>query len=420
MENGIDVANLTPALKEVYGKAINNTFNKTQFLAKHIATDTEGIQSDGVSGGRYKVQVLKLDDNPSAGSRGEDELLPEGGKGVYARTLIDLTTLAANTKISGLAEAQSDSPEKAVQNKAISNAVKESTFAATRDFNRKLWGNKHGGLFTVTAVTGTGPYTVEFNNDQARLNKWVSRGELVQFGTVTSGVASVVAADVYQVTSVNKSAGTFVVAAYPAGTTPAAPDVADYVFAQGSVNNALVGIDQAIGDTTSVFQTLDPANYGDDWKPIRTNASAASISVDGLDEHLEKLETTSGANYLDGEDVLILTDRGQARNLYNSIDDNIRFNDSKNVAPKGINYGTLTLPTGHTVMNHYEVTPNKAIFINKKDVSLISAKGGYSFLHGDEFKNYERKDSKEIILIRYCQLGWLKRNSHGEIYNLAD
>jgi hypothetical protein len=417
-EYGTTVADVFAGLKEAYEETINTTFNSENFLMSQIGTDTSGIQ--GSSGGRYKVQALKIDNNPSAGSRGENDLLPEPGKATYERTKIDLTTLAANTGISGLTKAVSNSSEKAISQE-LTDVVKETYNAAHRDFNRKLYKSSAGNLFQVTVVDGDGtpgdPWVLSYADSQVKNNRWVVRNERIQFGTVTDGVASVVGQDVAKVVAISPAQQQFTAVAV-SGTPD--PSDGDWVFAEGSVNNALVGLEQALEDTDSVFQDLDPADYGDDWKPVRTDADGASLTVDLIDEFLESVHVTSGVGYLNGaDDSLLLTDRAQARELYSEIEDQIRFNNSSSVAPRGSNYGEMVLPTGHRLTSTPEAPSNELQLINKNDVKLLSSEGGWHFLNGQASHTFERRDNQEIILVRYCQLAWTRRNSHGQIHGLA-
>lgn len=419
-EHGISFDTLFDAMKEVYNDAINKTFNEETFLMDKILTTSEGVQTDPVSKGRYKVQALKMANATSAGSRSEGQKLPRPGSPQYKRALIGLTTISANTGITGFAEATSNDPKKAIQDKQLTDALKESTSAAIRTTNRMLHLDETGALFQAETVTGSNPFVIEYSSEQVSNAGWVEYGEFLQFA---ADADSVDPSEVYWVTEVDIDSSTFTVERLTGSGTPADGDL---VFAEGSVNNALVGLDQAIGDDTSVFQGLDPASIGSRWKPVRRDASDtdkyddANISAEKIDDLLQAITVRSEAKYLTGEKAVIVTDRNQKQKLYyNSIADKARFADATDIKPGGDDFGAVTLPSGHKVIGHPEMKENTLRVLRPKDINFISSKGGWQLLHGDPFKNYERKDAKEVIIIRYCQLAWLNRNTHGEVYNLS-
>lgn len=408
-----DVASITAKLKEVYEPKINKTFNSASFLASKIGSDSAGIQT-GESGGKYKVQTLELDPNTSAGSIGELDEFPDAGKKKFERATIGLTTLAATASTTGLAQAQSDSLEKAVEGQVKS--LESATQAATRDFNRRCYGDVTGAIVQIQVESGAGPWVLSYTDDQVRRNRWITRGELISLGEPDVTGSTVTTADVYKVTAVDPANKQFTVETYSGSGTPANDD---WVFSQRAVDNSLIGLRQALTDVTNDFHGLDPTAYGEDWLPVTSDASAASISVDLLDEFLEEIDVTSGtANLAGKESTLILTSRAQGRNLYAEMADSIRFNDPSMIKPKGVNYGQIVLPSGHTVTIDTEFADQEVSVVNTNDVKLLSAQGDWSILDGSE-QRFERKNISEIVLVRYCQFAWTRRNSHGRITNLA-
>lgn len=418
---GIDSDSIFNALKEVYSDTINKTFNESNFLLKRILTTSEGVEN-ATSGGKHKVQVLELAGATSAGSRNEGQLLPEPGKSVYRETLIKLNTFSANVGVTGLAEAISNDPVKAVKSKELTNAFKQATNAAIRSFNRQMHKDSSGALFQIQ-VTGSSPtWTCEYSDKQVKNAGWVQLGELFQ---IAPDADSVDPSEAYVVVDVDPRNQTFDIKRHRGSGTP---NDGDWVFEEGSIKNTLAGLDQAISDETSVFQGLDPNDPGlkNAWRAVRHDAGGKPVTAEIIDDLLEEITVLSGVDYVssygDRDKCLITTDRQQMKNLYAENKDMFRFNPSTDgdIKTGGNNYENLILPSGQKVIASTEMKPNTIRVINTNDVNLLTSKGGWSHLHGDEFKNYERRDTKEIIIIRYAQLAWLRRNSHGEVYGLSD
>lgn len=403
---GQQKADLEAVLKEVYEPQVQELINRENALLDELKATDRGVNKVG----KHAVVGLEVADNVSAAPRAEYELLPEPGKQEYDRALIKLTNQYSSGALTGVAEAHSDDEKQSLV-EILGRTVRGVTAGAQRSVNRQAWLSQDGAIGTISAaVTGSGttgsPFVITLSEKQVFLGKWLSRNERIQFGSVTSGVATV-ESGVCKVVGVNR-ANRQITAVTVSGSPD--PDNGDKVFVEGAANNSLAGLSQIISNTTDTFQNVSPSSVPE-WKAVRKSSS--TVSVELLNQLGNEISFESGTR----PDLYLTTFPIQTE-LYDELFDQVRF-ANPDTLKKSLN--SVILPDGRKLRAVNEAKRGSVYAINPQDVQIYHT-GDWNFLtQGDSrLMRFDRRDAVELVLRRYMQVGVKKRHSHGEIYGITE
>jgi len=418
---GSHVNKILSALKEVWVPQLCKTYNSKTYLLDKLVRSSAGI-TRSPSGGKYVNIPLEVNPNTHAGFVPEGGDFVEPGSSSYDDAQVYLRELYSSAGFTDRSEAQTKSEVQSVIN-SWKTATDNAYSAINRSTNRALYGNQHGGIARVDAVSGVGsvgdPFVIEILNKQVFNGNWIRLNEQFCTGTISGQTATVTAANVIIVTKVTRATG-LIEATIKSGSP--APAIGHRLFPFQSQNHSIVGLDQILNDVTNVFQGLDPATVGEQWRPVRLDGANAAISVEAIDRLLEQLDIVADVSYRDGADkVLLMTDLEQRRNLYDEITDKFAFSPQAidGFKPGGNNWGSIVLPSGHTIDSSSEFIPRAVAVINPDDLLLIGPGSGPALLDGKPVQRFDRKARKEVILQDFLNVGVKRRNSHGILHNLA-
>jgi hypothetical protein len=396
---GATLTTATNILKEIYEPRIREQLQNHLKTSKRIEQTSEGVTSE--VGGKYVVFPIHVKRNHGIGARLEMEELPVARNQGYARAQVGLSYQYGSIRLSG------QSMELAQSNfQAFASVLDEEVNGVQRDlskdFNRQIYGTSVGALMTVSGVNTT--VTVPTANTQ-----YMEVGMIVDIydstgTTLKTAAAGAEVVDVTKDTSIELDA---------------APSVAtaanDIVVRHGSLNREIIGLEQIVDDTTTLFN-VDPS-VESVWKSvINDNAGVNRALSESLMIKMVDDIYTNGGNT-----TAIFTTLGVRRSYFNLLVQQRRYCDTKDFEGgfKGL---AFTTDNGEIpVISDVDCQPNRMYFMNEKELKIYR-EGDWSFMDrdGSKWQRVIGYDAYDSTLFKYCQLGTHRRNTHGLVDDVTE
>lgn len=397
-----DLTSVAPMLKEVWQKGHETAFSKEIVALSRIEQTSDGIKEDHT--GRYVVIPLTVRRPQGIGSRAESSVLPLPGKTGYVGTRLAIKTQYGVGEITAQTLQLVDGePGAAID--ALDQELTNLRESFTKDYARQVYGNGSGVLATISAVAGTGPWTVTVDSVQYL-------AEDMRLDTVNPGATAVVTAN-YLITAVDDAAKTITVSG------SAAPVVGDKLVRNGNLNQEISGWGQMVSDT-AIYQNLDPADEAK-WKAIVKGGAARAYSEVELTAQFQRVRRQAGA---DKEPTVVFTEDGVERAIFSQLSGSREFH---NTVEFGHGYSALPFNRGSKTVPivtdpDYPTDPAAAtgelLGIHEPSVKVHKHEKGLHFAEetGSMFiADSGRTDSWEFRVRQHSQLGARQRNNHFRI-----
>lgn len=388
---GATLTTATNILKEIYEPRIREQLQNHLKTSKRIEQTSEGVTSE--VGGKYVVFPIHVKRNHGIGARLEMEQLPAAKNQGYARAQVGLSYQYGSIRLSG------QSMELAQSNfQAFASVLDEEVNGVQRDlakdYNRQIYGTSVGALGTATG-TYTGTTVIPMTNTQ-----YMEVGMQVDVFDST-GVTS--RATDREVTVVTKNTSITLSGANLTGGA-----VGDIVVRQGSLNREMIGLQQIVSDTGTLYNvdpTVEPV-----WKSV-INANGGvnrALSESLMIKMVDDIYTNGGNT------TAIFTTLGVRRSYFNLLVQQRRYTDTKDFEGgfKGL---AFTTDNGDIpLISDVDCQPNRMYFLNEKEFKLYR-EADWSFMDrdGSKWQRVIGYDAYDATLYKYCQLGTHRRNSHG-------
>lgn len=396
---GATLTTATNILKEIYEPRIREQLQNHLKTSKRIEQTSEGVTSE--VGGKYVVFPIHVKRNHGIGARLEMEQLPTAKNQGYARAQVGLSYQYGSIRLSG------QSMELAEKNfQSFASILDEEVNGVQRDLakdmNRQVYGTSVGVLGKASAANSSA--TIPTTNTQyfevgMEVDVYNSSGATLK--TPASGV---------EVVAVNKNTSV---------TLSAAPSTAvaagDIIVRHGSLNREIVGLEQIVDDTTTLFG-VNPATEPV-WKSvINSNAGTNRALSESLMIRMVDDIYTNGGNT-----TAIFTTLGVRRSYFNLLVQQRRYTDTKDFEGgfKGL---AFTTDNGEIpVISDVDCQPNRMYFINEKELKIYR-ESDWSFMDrdGSKWQRVIGYDAYDATLYKYCQLGTHRRNSHGLVTDITE
>lgn len=396
---GATLTTATNILKEIYEPRIREQLQNHLKTSKRIEQTSEGVTSE--VGGKYVVFPIHVKRNHGIGARLEMEQLPAAKNQGYARAQVGLSYQYGSIRLSG------QSMELAEKNfQSFASILDEEVNGVQRDLakdmNRQIYGTSVGVLGKASAANSAA--TIPTTNTQyfevgMEVDVYNSSGATLK--TPASGV---------EVVAVNKNTSV---------TLSAAPSTAvaagDIIVRHGSLNREIVGLEQIVDDTTTLFG-VNPATEPV-WKSvINSNAGTNRALSESLMIRMVDDIYTNGGNT-----TAIFTTLGVRRSYFNLLVQQRRYTDTKDFEGgfKGL---AFTTDNGEIpVISDVDCQPNRMYFINEKELKIYR-ESDWSFMDrdGSKWQRVIGYDAYDATLYKYCQLGTHRRNSHGLVTDITE
>lgn len=396
---GATLTTATNILKEIYEPRIREQLQNHLKTSKRIEQTSEGVTSE--VGGKYVVFPIHVKRNHGIGARLEMEELPVAKNQGYARAQVGLSYQYGSIRLSGQSMELAQSNFQAFAS-VLDQEVNGVQTDLAKDYNRQIYGTSVGALMTVSGANTT--TTVPTDNTQ-----YMEVGMVVDIYNAAGDTLKTAAAGV-EVTAVNKDAS--IVLATAPSTATAANDI---VVRHGSLNREMIGLEQIVDDTTTLFN-INPATEPV-WKSvINGNAGTNRALSESLMIKMVDDIYTNGGNT-----TAIFTTLGVRRSYFNLLVQQRRYCDTKEFEGgfKGL---AFTTDNGEIpLISDVDCQPNRMYFLNEKEFKLYR-ESDWSFMDrdGSKWQRVIGYDAYDSTLYKYCQLGTHRRNTHGLIEDVTE
>lgn len=396
---GATLTTATNILKEIYEPRIREQLQNHLKTSKRIEQTSEGVTSE--VGGKYVVFPIHVKRNHGIGARLEMEELPVAKNQGYARAQVGLTYQYGSIRLSGQSMELAKSNFQAFAS-VLDQEVNGVQTDLAKDYNRQIYGTSVGALGVVTGVNTT--VTVPMTNTQ-----YMEVGMVVDIYDST-GVTLKTAAAGVEVTAVTKNTS-ITLATAPSLATAAT----DIVVRHGSLNREMVGLEQIVDDSTTLFN-INPATEPV-WKSVINSNSGVNraLSESLMIKMVDDIYTNGGNT------TAIFTTLGVRRSYFNLLVQQRRYCDTKEFEGgfKGL---AFTTDNGEIpLISDVDCQPNRMYFLNEKEMKLYR-ESDWSFMDrdGSKWQRVIGYDAYDATLYKYCQLGTHRRNSHGMIEDVTE
>ncbi|MFE1145197.1 phage major capsid protein [Streptomyces rochei] len=396
---GATLTTATNILKEIYEPRIREQLQNHLKTSKRIEQTSEGVTSE--VGGKYVVFPIHVKRNHGIGARLEMEELPVARNQGYARAQVGLSYQYGSIRLSGQSMELAQSNFQAfasVLDQEVNGVQKD----LAKDYNRQIYGTSVGALMTVSGANTT--TTIPTTNTQ-----YMEVGMIVDIYNAAGTTLKTAAAGV-EVLAVNKNSS--IVLATAPSTATAANDI---VVRHGSLNREMIGLEQIVDDTTTLFNinpTVEPV-----WKSvINDNAGVNRALSESLMIKMVDDIYTNGGNT-----TAIFTTLGVRRSYFNLLVQQRRYCDTKEFEGgfKGL---AFTTDNGEIpLISDVDCQPNRMYFLNEKEFKLYR-ESDWSFMDrdGSKWQRVIGYDAYDATLYKYCQLGTHRRNTHGLVLDVTE
>jgi len=396
---GATLTTATNILKEIYEPRIREQLQNHLKTSKRIEQTSEGVTSE--VGGKYVVFPIHVKRNHGIGARLEMEELPVAKNQGYARAQVGLSYQYGSIRLSGQSMELAQSNFQAfasVLDQEVNGVQKD----LAKDYNRQIYGTSVGALMTVSGANTT--VTVPTTNTQ-----YMEVGMVVDIFNAAGDTLKTAAAGV-EVTAVTKN--TSITLATAPSTATAANDI---VVRHGSLNREMIGLEQIVDDTTTLFN-IDPA-VEPVWKSVINDNSGTNraLSESLMIKMVDDIYTEGGNT------TAIFTTLGVRRSYFNLLVQQRRYCDTKEFEGgfKGL---AFTTDNGEIpLISDVDCQPNRMYFLNEKEFKLYR-ESDWSFMDrdGSKWQRVIGYDAYDATLYKYCQLGTHRRNTHGLIDDVTE
>lgn len=396
---GATLTTATNILKEIYEPRIREQLQNHLKTSKRIEQTSEGVTSE--VGGKYVVFPIHVKRNHGIGARLEMEELPTARNQGYARAQVGLSYQYGSIRLSGQSMELAQSNFQAFAS-VLDQEVNGVQTDLAKDYNRQIYGTSVGALGVVTGANTT--VTVPMTNTQ-----YMEVGMIVDIYNSAGSTLKTAAAGV-EVTAVTKN--TSITLATAPSTATAATDI---VVRHGSLNREMIGLEQIVDDTTTLFN-INPATEPV-WKSvINSNAGVNRALSESLMIKMVDDIYTNGGNT-----TAIFTTLGVRRSYFNLLVQQRRYCDTKDFEGgfKGL---AFTTDNGEIpLISDVDCQPNRMYFLNEKEFKLYR-ESDWSFMDrdGSKWQRVIGYDAYDSTLYKYCQLGTHRRNTHGMIEDVTE
>jgi hypothetical protein len=386
-------------LKEVYEARIRDQLNNEAITLRRMEKTSEGVSHD--VGGKYVAFPIRTRRNHGVGARNENEALPDPRSQVYKAARINLAYLYGALSLTGQTMELADTNEQAFVSvmDAEIDGLKQTL---VKDTNRQMYGSSDGALATATA-DGANTFTVASV-------QYLEVGMVIDVWDPTFATP--------RIQNRNITAISTLTVTYDGADGTISNN--DIVTRTASQQREKIGFKQIIAASGQLYN-VNPASEPVWASTVDANGGVNRSLSEGLMIKVVDAVRTAGG----GVPTVIFTSLGVRRAYFQLLSQQRRYNDTTSFAGgfKGLKFET---DAGDIPMiSDYDAPPNKAWFVNEKQIKLYEEKD-WSFMNRDG-SNWQRViqssgnyDAYGAYLYKYCQVGTHQRNSHALLTDVSE
>lgn len=393
------MANVDAALKDDYQPAIREQLTNAWVLLSQIQSNSKDVE------GRYATLSLHTGRNSGVGARAASAALPSAGSQGYTEERVSITRNYGAMAIDGDLIVASKS-DKGSFGRMLDRESKGVVTDLKNDVSRQIYNDSTKAI--AQCGTTTADTTIVLTNPTSTQMRQFHVGMIVDIGTATlfNDVADGVA-----IVSVDRSAGTFDVAA--AVTT----DSSDYVFRGGSEGNELTGMQEIVNDSGTLFN-VDPTSVPEWVSTVNDNSGTPRTPTELLFE-----KVIEDVQFESGQDInLIVTTRGVRRNFAAQYQGDRRYTNTVDIKA---GFKAVTVAAGNVevpLVVDNDAPTQTAFLVNTNHLTQHQMGNPWSFMDrdGSVLHLVSGYDKYEAYIYNYHELTTDRRNAHGRLDDLTE
>jgi hypothetical protein len=432
---GATLTTLSNILKEYYMGPVVEQLNKEVLLLSRIESRSEDLV------GKRAYVPLQATRTGGIGARAESATLPTAGNRTYEKAVFDLKYLYGKAMVTGpsMAKTKSEAGSFLQALKSELDGLREDL---RKDLSRQIYGDGTAVIASVTAISALAAtvsgVTAAAGDCIMTLKGQLYTGALLQLknssgGSVTNGAVTVVsvhpnaAAGVHLIV-VTPATGT--APTYAAGQTLVRAGVAQYNVGAPleantySLSDEVDGLRRLISATST---STDPGyNVGgvtnaQSWWASQTVTPEASpsngvyvISFDDIQKAINKVRVAGGMP------TAIITSLGVQREIYNLFTAaNTVYTEQISTPDYQAGFRTLTY-AGLPIIADMDAPYGTMYILDESSLKVFSDQD-FHFLDtdGQTLRQSGDTDAFEAVMVRYMNMGMVRRNNQAVISNIA-
>lgn len=450
---GATLTTLSNILKEYYMGPVVEQLNKEVLLLSRIESRSEDLV------GKRAYVPLQATRTGGIGARAEASTLPDAGQRTYEKAVFDLKYLYGKAQVTGPSMAKTKS-EAGSFLQALKSELDGLRVDLRKDLARQIYGDGTAVIASVTAISALGAtvsgvtagagdciVTLKANTtsgyEKGEGSEAINKGQLytgavLQLQTsagaaVSNGKLTVVsvhpdAASGVHLIVVTPATGT--APTYAAGQTLVRFGVAQYNLTGPleantySLSDEIDGLRRLISDTTT---TTDPGynvggvtNAQSWWKAQSVTPEAAAtngvrlLSFDDIQKAINKVRNAGGMP------TAIITSLGVQREIYNLfVAANTVYTEQISTPDYQAGFRTLTY-AGLPIIADMDAPYGTMYILDESSLKVFSDQD-FHFLDtdGQTLRQAGNTDAFEAVMVRYMNVGMVRRNNQAVINNIA-
>lgn len=395
----VNIASLTPALKELYEGPIVKAINDETIFSQRIDSSSKGVRQ--TAGGKYVDFPIQVGRNQGISFRQENETLGDPGRARRKEVAVPLFYGYGRCRIQGqifeIAETDRQSFVDAIDDEM--NVLRDSV---KKDQNRIYYGDGTGRLATVATTMGA-PGLTFIVDDAKHLEVDAVIDITTSAGTLLAGARNITAVD-YDTKSVTVDGANFTATA----TTHFLTRAGNFT---GGQQREPDGMAKITDNTVSLYGLNDPK-----WKATVRNVASANLSENDMIRVMDDIRVNTGDT-----PTVIFTSLGVRRAYFNLLVQQRRFNNTMEFSGgfKGLpfQYGSKDVP----IVEDPDIPAGRMYFVPEKLMRVYHT-GDWKFEDktGSMFVQVANVDAFDVLMKRYFELGIRKRNAVGALIGINE
>jgi len=394
---GATISTLGNVMKDLYKGPVREQLNNEVWVLQNLVRGT-GVELVGTQA----VIPLHTGRTAGIGSRAENGTLPTAGNQVYNRAVFDLKYHYGVIEVTGPSMAKTKNDAGAFL-KALESEMEGVLVDLKLDLARQFYGDGTARIAACGVTTAS--TTVVMGSNEMILKGFIYPGMVITIGT--SANPDSVTAGARTVTSVDETAGTFVISGAVVTTA-----VTDFVFRSGSaaagVSFEMDGLDKLVSTAATTVGGINETGNSF-WAPQRVTGT--SLTLNKLQEMDNRVRIKGGKSSIK------LTSLGIQNQYFNLLQTQVRYTDPMN------------LKSGYQVLEHNglpvfadHLAPFGKIYGLDQSRMFIVDNEDWHWLDedGDVLKWVVGKDAWTAAITRYMNLATDARNVHSVFSGITD
>jgi hypothetical protein len=394
----VNIASLTPALKELYEGKIVKAVNDETVLTQRIESTNKGVVQK--AGGKYVDFPVQVGRNQGISYRQENETLGDVGRARLKEVNVSLFYGYGRARFQGQIFEIAETDRQSFVN-AVDNEMQVLEDSIKKDQNRIYYGDGTGMLAAVAVTMGGAGNT--FTVDDAR---WIEIDALVDVttsaGTDLAVTRTVTAVD-YDTKAVTLSGATFT-----ATTSHRVVRAGNFL---GGQQREPTGLARIADNTVNLYGLNDPK-----WKARVINNGGNALSETSIIKLLDDIRIDTG-----NTPTVLFTSLGVRRAYFNLLIQQRRFTGTMefNGGFKGLpfSYGSKDVP----IVEDPDCPAGRIYAVPERLMRVYHTKDWhFEDKTGSMFTQVSNVDAFDVMMKRYFELGIRQRNALGALINVAE